>query len=886
MENNEYKVQAKIGLSKKDKEIMANDVYNRADAKITPQLNAMHETIQSLGGLKPSGVDSSSNILSYTENKGVYVANDTGGWYYWNGSSYVYGGSFQSDINAVDLGEIIPESTIEETMKKIHVKIEEYTEIQNSYNSQKVYMILLADTDGSYGTCFIIRDIWTGDCYITYFQQENIKKYRTGYTGDDDILTCEEIFLSNISIANGSITPKKTNFINLKPTQNLLDIKVVRGNINGVAYSVTDGKITFNGTLTNGGTIYLDIEPIILNGTYTFTIFSQVDIGWYMELQDDTGTKISSLPSNQPITFNVENKTATRIMFNSGGGTFNNLKITPTMVKGEYPPSEYIEPYTYELNENIKLKNNSVTPDNVNFIKSVATENLLKLTNTKVVINGVNFSVTNGEITFNGTLTNPGTIYLYIEPVKLNGTYTFTIFSQVDIGWYMELQDDTGEKISSLPSNQPITFNVENKTATRIMFNSGGGTFDNLKITPMLVKGNEEPEQYILPYQYELDSSIKVKEKEFTPDLPILYLKGDISSMTKEVEAQLNYVYGERTGTCSLKWQGSGSLQYPKKNYTIKFDNEFEAKEGWGSHKKYCLKANWIDTTHSRNVFGAKLWGEFVKSRSIVPNELQNLPNYGAIDGFPIWIKINGEDIGLFTFNIPKDKYMFGMGNVSTEAFINADKWHDMTAWKEPPIIDNENFELEYAGDDNIERVQTSLTNCYNALQIATSENYEEVLAPYLDIDSVIDSFIFSTITYNHDRGKNYLMTTFNGVKWFVTEYDLDCILGVWWDGKTFMRSDYHTFGGTATTHKMYSWVYDNLRNKVKTRYLEIRDKLNEDIFLKMYSDYLSQFPKLCFEKDNQIWTTIPGTSSNTPSQIILWYNRRLSILDKEVEKW
>lgn len=182
---------------------------SRIENEIDTELKEMDDTIKGLGDLKPSGTAPSSSIISFKDNVGIYIGEDDGNWYYWKASEqrYVVGGSFQSDINAVDLGEIIPESTIEETMKKIHIKIEEYTEIQNSYNSQKVYMILLADTNGSYGTCFIIRDIWTGDCYITYFQQDDIKKYRTGYTGDDDTLTCEEIFLSNI--ADGSVTEKK-----------------------------------------------------------------------------------------------------------------------------------------------------------------------------------------------------------------------------------------------------------------------------------------------------------------------------------------------------------------------------------------------------------------------------------------------------------------------------------------------------------------------------------------------------------------------------------------------------------------------------------------------------------------------------------------------------
>ena len=57
-----------------------------------------------IGSLKPSGTDTSTNILAYTSNKGIYVATDNGHWYYWNGNAYADGGIYQSseDINVIN----------------------------------------------------------------------------------------------------------------------------------------------------------------------------------------------------------------------------------------------------------------------------------------------------------------------------------------------------------------------------------------------------------------------------------------------------------------------------------------------------------------------------------------------------------------------------------------------------------------------------------------------------------------------------------------------------------------------------------------------------------------------------------------------------------------
>ena len=52
--------------------------------------------ISLIGSLKPSGTDTSANILAFTSNKGIYVATDNGHWYYWNGSAYADGGIFMA----------------------------------------------------------------------------------------------------------------------------------------------------------------------------------------------------------------------------------------------------------------------------------------------------------------------------------------------------------------------------------------------------------------------------------------------------------------------------------------------------------------------------------------------------------------------------------------------------------------------------------------------------------------------------------------------------------------------------------------------------------------------------------------------------------------------
>ena len=54
-----------------------------------------------------------------------------------------------------------------------------------------------------------------------------------------------------------------------------------------------------------------------------------------------------------------------------------------------------------------------------------------------------------------------------------------------------------------------------------------------------------------------------------------------------------------------------------------------------GAQSKYVLKANWIDITHSRNIIGARLWGDVVKSRDdyeSIPELLKTSPNHQIME--------------------------------------------------------------------------------------------------------------------------------------------------------------------------------------------------------------------------------------------------------------
>lgn len=361
--------------------------------------------------------------------------------------------------------------------------------------------------------------------------------------------------------------------------------------------------------------------------------------------------------------------------------------------------------------------------------------------------------------------------------------------------------------------------------------------------------------------------------------LPMLYLTGDTAGMTKDNAVDLAYVYGDLSGTASVKWQGSSSLSWPKKNYTIKFDQEFEAVEGWGAQKKYCFKANFIDHSHARNVCSCKLWGQIVKSRANVPAVLSALPNGGAIDGFPCIIMLNGEFHGLYTWNIPKDGWMFG----SPKAILCADAHTDATKFKALATL-NGDFELEYVEDEN--NADWVLTSINTAIQAVMGGNLDTV-AQYIDIPSAIDYYIHTVDEDANDgTDKNYILVTFDGVKWYFSAYDRDTVYGLHWTGKSFATPvGGITYAQYASAHAMMKLIRDNKTADLKARAVELRDGIKSEANVAtVFSNFIGSIPSQVFDEDARKWPTIPNTSASNLAQILNWYRLRRQIIDKEID--
>ncbi len=382
--------------------------------------------------------------------------------------------------------------------------------------------------------------------------------------------------------------------------------------------------------------------------------------------------------------------------------------------------------------------------------------------------------------------------------------------------------------------------------------------------------------------------------------MPIIYLEGDYLSATaakNEVEMTFSYIEPDDglsfDGYSTIKVQGATSTKYAKKNYTIKFfkddtyDKKLKVDLGWGKESKYVMKANWVDFIGARNVVSCRLWGDMVLTRSEteIQQRLAALPtNGGAIDGYPIAVFMNGEFHGIYTMNVPKDEWMFGMDDSETEAFMGADDWNHTNFssyigyFKENSEGDlvTEGWELKYCGSDDV----TWVTDSFNALiQFCWDnerESFKAGISEHLDIDAAIDYLIYMYVIYMRDNSsKNMLWATYDGKVWIPSVYDQDGVFGQVWDGVRNAPAngmlpsvnsdgsicDGVNFGPQAgyqyegKNFILWDRIWNAFTEEILIRYKELRETvLSEGNMIAEFEAFRTCIPDSVYEADIERW--------------------------------
>ena len=374
---------------------------------------------------------------------------------------------------------------------------------------------------------------------------------------------------------------------------------------------------------------------------------------------------------------------------------------------------------------------------------------------------------------------------------------------------------------------------------------------------------------------------------------PKLYFTGNMTSMNDKKDVrQITFEYRSKeqivTGAAKIKVQGTSSLAYTKKNYTINFyeDSEYAQKKGvnvgWGAQTEYCLKANWIDKTHARNIVTAQLASEVQEKYGL----LDVAPNNGAIDGFPVEIYINGEFHGLYTMNIPKEAWMFGMNEDNpNHIVICGENWSDVARFKEIPTDFNDwSVEVGPETDETLEKMQ----RLFRFVRDSSDTEFKENFSEYLDLNSTLNYYVMMMTCYMPDNvGKNMLLVTYDGKVWYPSLYDMDTTWGTDWKGSGLC--DYKNTlldpGGSSLLWRRMESLY---KKEIAERYFELRTTiLNKDHIMAKFNAFADSIPQEVQDRENKKWNTAETPIPGYPySQIEEYLDVVIPKLDAKYSAW
>lgn len=375
--------------------------------------------------------------------------------------------------------------------------------------------------------------------------------------------------------------------------------------------------------------------------------------------------------------------------------------------------------------------------------------------------------------------------------------------------------------------------------------------------------------------------------------LPKMYLTGDTTNMTaaQTVPMKIEYVspneekYGAsfNTGIQNnlVRIQGTSSLQYVRHNYTIFLKDEYGVDMYYNPYGKgsvadyvFCLKADYIESSHANNTGMAKFVNDCVYSTKL-PTQLENENCRSTINGFPIEVYMNGEYLGVYNFNHDRysvksygydyNKYpnmlvyeINSNSNTSAGAFYrygdNAESSANVTELE----YYKRDFNLIYGNRTSDSDTYSEIKSLVEWVSVAEQDLFREMIGEHFNKEYLFRYFLVVLMIGGVDSlGKNLKITTFDGKIWYPTFYDLDTILGIDNSGYLTIEPDVEIESGSFNTSNSNLWskVWNYFNNELKEEWKKMRQgNFTLDNLMKyIYEEQISKIPAKLYNEDAQV---------------------------------
>ena len=383
-------------------------------------------------------------------------------------------------------------------------------------------------------------------------------------------------------------------------------------------------------------------------------------------------------------------------------------------------------------------------------------------------------------------------------------------------------------------------------------------------------------------------------------NLPVLRFVGDTTGMTKDTEVVLTCefvdVYGEPFFTdkvAEVKWQGSSSIWYSKKNYSIKmYENDGETKfkykafDDVSANNGYHIKANFIDAWHCRNIVTVNLAKDMYVKK--LPSDAR-----GVIDGFPIIVEINGEKQGLYTWNLKQHKSVYGLDEDNANHLMYRAGTNGADTCNFRALSTNNAADITTDWEDRFPETNTAenrakLNRLISFVKDSDDETFKANFSQYLDLDYTIDYWILCYFGgFTDSLAKNMNIVTYDGNVWYPTFYDCDTTWGINWSGSE--QTPYNVRCPEeyqAPNCLLWERLAANFPEEIYNRYFALRDTyLKVDEVVSRMRAFIDSIPAEEYAEDRKIWTLPAASIASGIEYMTAWITNRAAYVDGKMNE-
>ena len=259
-----------------------------------------------------------------------------------------------------------------------------------------------------------------------------------------------------------------------------------------------------------------------------------------------------------------------------------------------------------------------------------------------------------------------------------------------------------------------------------------------------------------------------------------------------------------------------------------------------------------------------------LKKNYLNANMNKSNTNHVWLDGEIGYDTILGGKIDWTKFEIRNPKKLYCMDGTKYDADTNMKELIDETS--SVYSSSNKNFVKTAKVKKNIIRLNESITNIYNlnsAYEASKADDDKVALLTAFekcfDVDNIIDYLILSDVVHNLDGFyKNWQWVTYDGIKWYISPYDLDCTFGIMWDGNKHL---YPVTTGHSNESKWLPifYIYTYYTERLNNRYKELRDKkiLDRENILSILVDWTSRIGADNYKLEYEKWPNSPSNNTS-----------------------